>query len=376
MLSLLIGFAGFCFLLAACQPSAPTTSPTTGRDASASGEIASAQSAEVQRLIAAARANGETELVLSWGQSSLGGHEANTRYEALFNRMYGTSIKLVFTPGPSMPDMALKVAQEVTAGQKPSTDVLLGNESQFASLADRNVLEEYDYTQLSPRITSDIVTYKNLGVEVYGTVPAIVYNSDRVSATEAPQKMADALDPKWRGRIASTPYAISFDGVAMRPEWGVDRMKAYVSALSDNVSGLIRLSEMSRIVTGEFDLMVLGNSDNPRELRAKGAPLGFTIPEDAAVVHILNVGVPRTAAHPNLAKLFANMLVSKQGQAILFEFDATDHYGLPDSQSGAELRALQARGGTVLEVDAKFVVEHPEMAQLSSELTKILAERR
>jgi ABC-type Fe3+ transport system substrate-binding protein len=89
---------------------------------------------------------------------------------------------------------------------------------------DRNVLEEYDYTQLSPRISPEVVAYRNMGVEVYGTVPAIIYNTDRVSASEVPRSMEDALNPKWRGRIASTPYAVSFDRVAMRPEWGVERM--------------------------------------------------------------------------------------------------------------------------------------------------------
>jgi ABC-type glycerol-3-phosphate transport system substrate-binding protein len=128
MRSLLLALVAVSALLAACQPAAPPATRGTGAQPGAAPTTESAHAPEVQRLLAAARERGETELVLSWGESSLGGYEAAPKFEALFNRMYGTSIKLAFTPGPSMPDMALKVAQEVTSGQKASTDVLLGNE--------------------------------------------------------------------------------------------------------------------------------------------------------------------------------------------------------------------------------------------------------
>jgi iron(III) transport system substrate-binding protein len=376
MRSLLLGLVAASMVLAACQPAAPTVARGTGSPASAAPATESAHPPEVQRLLAAARERGESELSLSWGETSLGGYEATPRFEALFNQMYGTNIRINFTPGPSIPDMTLKVAQEVAAGQKASTDVLLGNDGTFASLVGRNVLEEFDYASLSPRITPEVVAYPNAGVEVYGTVPAIIFNTDRVSTAEAPRRLDDALNPKWRGRIASTPYAVSFDRIAMRPDWGVEKMKAFVARLADSVSGLIRLSEVSRVATGEFDMLVIGNTDNVREPRAKGAPLWYSIPDDGAVVAFVNVGVPRTAAHPHLAKLFASLLMSKEGQAIIYELDSTDNYALPDSQSGAELKELKARGGSVLEIDVKFVVDHPEMSQLSADVTKILTERR
>ncbi|HLY66886.1 MAG TPA: hypothetical protein VKU60_15230 [Chloroflexota bacterium] len=42
-----------------------------------------------------------------------------------------------------------------------------------------------------------MVAPKNLGVEIYGTTPAILYNTNNVPASAAPQKLADVLDPKW-----------------------------------------------------------------------------------------------------------------------------------------------------------------------------------
>ena len=50
--------------------------------------------------------------------------------------------------------------------------------------------------------------------------------------------------------------------------------------------------------------------------------------------YLLYWGVPRTAAHADLAKLFVNMAMSKEGQKIVYKTYATDHYELPGSVVG------------------------------------------
>jgi ABC-type Fe3+ transport system substrate-binding protein len=332
--------------------------------------------AEVKRLLAAARENGEQQLDLTWSGNSLGGHEGARRFGALFNRMYGVNVRVIFTPGPSMTDMAGKVTQELAAGRKASTDVLLGSEQHYGVLLNREVLEEYDYTKLSPRITKEIVAHKNLGVEIYNTIPGIVYNTTLVSSSDLPRKLEDVLHPKWKGKIASTLNAAYFDRVAMRPEWGADKMKAFVAKLSENLGGLIRVGEESRIISGEFVMLVLGNTHSVREAQAKGAPLAFVIPENVANVGFLHLGVPRNAHHSNLAKLFVNTVVSEEGQKILFDVYYADHYALPGSQTASELMDLKAKGVKILEIDVAFTAGHPEMRKLGAELEKILREKR
>jgi hypothetical protein len=49
-----------------------------------------------------------------------------------------------------------------------------------------------------------------------------------------------------------------------------------------------------------------------------------------------------------------------------------DHAGLPGSQSAAELADVRAKGITPLRVDARFVIEHADLSNLSEELTRIL----
>jgi iron(III) transport system substrate-binding protein len=275
-----------------------------------------------------------------------------------------------------MPDMVAKVSQEVAAGRKASTDVLFGNESHYAILLRREVLEEYDYTRLSPRITPDVVALGDIGVEVYSSIPAILYNSDLVPPAQAPRTLEDVLQPTWKGKLASTPYASALDRVAMRPEWGPERMKAYVARLSQQVGGLIRASEESRIVSGEFLMFVMSNTHSAREWQRKGAPIGYVLPPDGAVAGFGHLGVPRTSGHPNLAKLFVNVVASEEGQRALWDTYATDHHRMPGSGSAAEVAELKAKGSGIFDLNVKFVVDRPEIGQLVSDLEKIMTEGR
>jgi iron(III) transport system substrate-binding protein len=272
--------------------------------------------------------------------------------------------------------MAGRIAQELAAGRKASSDVFMGSEGHYLALLEHEALEEYDYTLLSPRITTDNVAYRNVGVEFYNTVPGISYNTDLVRPAEVPTKLEDALDPKWKGKIAATQNASYLDNVVFRPEWGFDRMKAYVARLSEQVGGLVRATESERVISGEFAMLVMSSNHDARQQQVKGAPLGHVIPDDAAVVKFFHFGVPRNSAHPNLAKLFINMMLSEQGQATLFDVYLVDHYRLPGSRSAAELAGLRAKGIEPLKIDLKFVVDNLDTALITNELQQILREKR
>jgi iron(III) transport system substrate-binding protein len=339
--------------------------------------IAAESSPEVQHLVAAAKERGEQELQLSWGETTLGGSKGAKRFEALFNQMYGSNIRINFTPGPSMPDIAGRVTQELAAGRKAATDVLIGSEGIYASLVDRRVLEEYDYTRLSPRIRKELVAPRDIGVEILSLLPGITYNTTLIPPSEVPKKLEDTLNPKWKGRIASTPYATGLDRVSMRPEWGVERMKAFVRKLSEHVAGLIRSGEQPRIASGEFVMMVMdAGGHQTLKYQAMGMPLGHIIPEDGSTVGFLLFGVPRNSSRPNLAKLFINAILSKEGQWIVYDVHFTDHHELAGSRAAAALAGLKSKRIEPLRIDVRYYGHHPELQQLQLELQKILSQER
>ncbi len=359
-------------LLASCASEAPAAAPGGSATASSPQQASS----EVQRLLAAATAAHETELDVSWG-ATFGAAAGIKQFEELFNRMYGLSVKINYTPGPSMTDMAGKVTQEVNAGQHSSTDVLLGTESHYAALVDRNVMEEYDYTKLSSRITPEIVAPRNIGVEVGGIVGGIAYNTSLVKAADVPRKLEDVLEPKWKGKIASNPDAALFDRVSARSEWGTDKMMDFVTKLSANVGGLVRCDDNQSVFSGQYLMTVLNcGSYQVRRDQAKGAPIAHTIPPDTATVGFFHLGVPRTASHPNLAKLFINMMLSESGQHQMYALEYTDHYALPGSQSVKEIDELRAKGGEPLQVNAAFILAHPALKDVGRQFAEVLRKGR
>jgi ABC-type Fe3+ transport system substrate-binding protein len=372
-------------LLAACQPSTSPAPAARGSpddavarpSAPAPGTAAAQHSPEVQRLLAAARDNGETELGVAWCECSLNGHQGAKQFEALFNRMYGTSIKVNFAPIVSMPEITGKVMQEHAAGQRASTNILLATDAEYAVLLRSGVMEEYDYTLLSPRIVRDVVASNNIGVQIAGSsISGFVYNTELVAPADVPRRLEDVLHPKWKGKIAATQQVSYFDRIAYRPEWTPEKMKAYITRLSEQIAGQITSGDMTRIGTGEFAMLVLGGHTQVLRERYKGAPLGFAFPEDGAITGFTHMGVPLNAAQPNLAKLFINMILSEEGQRLVYEAQHTDHYALPGSRSAADLRELNARGVDVKKFEVRFLADHPEIHDLSRELGQIVREKR
>jgi len=63
------------------------------------------------------------------------------------------------------------------------------------------------------------------------------------------------------GRLASTPYAALFDVLSTPEVWGEPRTLEYATRLADQAAGLIRVGELERLVSGEFDLLAINSNE-------------------------------------------------------------------------------------------------------------------
>jgi ABC-type Fe3+ transport system substrate-binding protein len=132
---------------------------------------------------------------------------------------------------------------------------------------------------------------------VVSRTPGFTYNTNLVAANEVPQKVEDVLNPKWKGKIASTPYAASFDRLALI--WGEEKTTAFLQNFVKQVSGLIRCGEEERVANGEFAMLVF-NCDlaDANEMQQKGAPANGRIFKDAGILSYWYLTVPRTPPIP------------------------------------------------------------------------------
>ena len=92
-------------------------------------------------------ANKEGKLKLSWGEGTLGGTKRMALYEQLMNKMFGSNVKIGFTPGPSMPAMGSQIATELAAGQTAVTDIYIGSESYLVPLVNRKIFQPVEWHQ-------------------------------------------------------------------------------------------------------------------------------------------------------------------------------------------------------------------------------------
>jgi len=317
----------------------------------------------------------EKELVLLGGGGTWGDADALKNLEKAFNRRFGLSARVKFVPGPAMPDMALRIAEEFKAGQKSATDLFIGSESHFVALTQANALNPFPWREAFPHIPAEMVELDGRILREATRFIGISYNHQLVAAKDVPRRLDDLLKPMWKGRIASTTYAASFDRLAS--VIGLDKTREFLRQLSQIVGGLIRCGEEERLASGEFVMLALncGNYEAERAQRY-GLPLSAAILTDVPIVGYWYLSVPKNSRHPNLATLFAGFLLTKEGQAIRYEsVGATAHLieGTPANKSYKE---LLAQGIRLKDFTSEYVLQHgKELGQLRDEFQKILQKR-
>jgi iron(III) transport system substrate-binding protein len=361
----------------ACAPAAPAARPTGSSPpaAPAAGSSAAAPapvqfSPALQALIDGARQEGQ--LTLIWGEGTMGGTDGARRITEGLNRTYGLNLNVQFTPGPSMANMMTKLTEETAAGRRASTDVMVGYGVHMAALTQAHGLLPGDWQSWATNIRNpELVGADGAAVTFQTSYSGITYNTQRLTGDNVPRSLQDLLKPQYRGRLASTPYGATFDYLATDEVWGEQRTTEFLTRFSEQLAGLIRCNETERIASGEFDALALDCSQsNALEAKAKGMPIDIVIPSDAVFLIPLYMAVPKTAAHPNAAKLWINHVLSREVQDLLGESDSADSHLVEGSKTAKQLEALRAQGVRFTVADVDFVLRQDE-AEYNRRRTKV-----
>jgi ABC-type Fe3+ transport system substrate-binding protein len=339
-------------LLTACGGTAQPATVPPSASANPSSPAASAPGGTLQQMVAAAQKEGQLNLV--WGAGSLG--DSMAPYAAGFNKAYGLNVKVNFTPGPQMRDQAAKTVQEVQTGRAPSSDLFLGYGDTLAVLVQNNALDTSDWSWAPNLKNPAQIAPNNAGVVIQDGMDGITYNTNKLKGDQVPKTMQDLLDARFKGRIASTPYAAGFDYLASDEMWGEQKLFDYLPKFSAQVSGLLRCSDMDRIAGGEFDVFALDCSQSETlKGKAKGEAIDLVIPSDAAFTTLLYLAVPKGVAHSNAAKLFVNYMASREAQGLLYQNSFADTHFVPGSKTAKLIDDLKASGAKVTDINLQWV---------------------
>ena len=317
----------------------------------------------------------EPKINLEWGGGILGGGDALKDIAAKMNATYGTNITIRFTPGPSLPEIVNQVVLANAASSPSPTDAVIGSDQHAADLAAKNVSMPVDWVSLLPgRIDPSSVDAEGRAIRIFTTMPGgIVYNTKL--APETPTKLTDLLKPEWKGKIASTPYAGSWELLTGSDVWGQKGVD-FARELSPQLGGLIRCSELERVASGEFVGFAMDCTGREWvEFARKGAPIMHVIPEDFAALRFYYFSIPKNAAAPNAAILFVTFLETVEGQKLVWKYANTDLYTYPESQLAPEIAAAKQRGIKFHNFTIQWHRDHPEGQVGLKEAVKLLSRR-
>jgi len=343
-----------------------------------SAAVQAAMAATLAQVIEGAKKEGAIRG--QWGQMSFGGSAGFAEIVAGVNKKYGLTLKGQYTPGPDMERIMLTITQETAAGQPASTDVYLGNSQAMLQAMQVNVLTPTDWRAiLDRRLPSepgfDPVLSGGIGVAFAAPVVGILYNSSLVKGADIPHRLEDVLNPKWKGKIASTPYAAGLRELAMPGLLGREYIINFTKKLSKQIGGLTRCGEAERITSGEFLMHVLtcGGHD-AIQLQRIGAPIAHTVVEEGTIIHSRYAGIPKNSRSPNGAALFIAYLHTPEGQALLWKHDGMDLYLYPESNMKKEVEKVRAAGGKVIVNTPQWLNSLKGYQEMQKELEKILRE--
>lgn len=315
----------------------------------------------------------EGQIDLSWLPSFFGADGVKQLVEGM-NAKFGTDIKFTFTPdGGSVPRNLNKILVAAQANQASPSDVFIGTTNHVLIMKKRNGVIPVDWTALLPgRITPSMVEADNEAVRIFTTLPGgIIYNTQR--APSRPEKLADLLKPEWKGKIASTPYAASFDNLASEDFWGPEKTVEFANALSGQIAGLIGCPDLERVASGEFLGFAMDCTGRDWvKLNRNGAPIDMVVPKDYAAQRYYYMSVPKNAAHPNAAKLFVAFILTSEGQKIVWTRDDTDLHTFPDSGMSKVIAAYEKEGITFKELSVTWLLKQGNLRAVQEKAIKIL----
>ncbi|MBI4528157.1 MAG: extracellular solute-binding protein [Deltaproteobacteria bacterium] len=152
---------------------------------------------------------------------------------------------------------------------------------------------------------------------LYNNYYVLGYNSNLVSAREAPRDWPDLLNPKWKGKIGMDQEEYEWYAATLQ-YWGREKAQKFHRALARQDihwrKGHTLISQL--IVAGEFPVGIV-YAHRAESMKKAGAPIGWVKSSDPVFVTLSPITIAAKAPHPNAAKLLFDFMLSKEAQLML-----------------------------------------------------------
>jgi iron(III) transport system substrate-binding protein len=161
------------------------------------------------------------------------------------------------------------------------------------------------------------------------TYIGVAYNTNVISATAAPKRFEDLLKPELKGKIgfATTDTGNRVIGAILATK-GVEFVQKLRSQ-DITLHGVSGRAILDMVISGEIGVSPTVFLSHSRVSISKGAPIKW-VPMDVVPTNAGGVALPAHAPHPHAALLFADFLLSPEGQNFLGKFGLDSAVNKPD----------------------------------------------
>ena len=151
---------------------------------------------------------------------------------------------------------------------------------------------------------------------------AIMYNTDLLTAEEAPKSWKDLADPKYKGKIVLANPASSGSAYAqlymMNKLYGMDFVKQVVANTTYVASSTAGPDSVAR---GEYAITVTGEANIGKKINA-GDPVAYVLAEEGTGFRIEGSAILANCKNEDAAKKFIDFMTTKEA----FEIVRTECY--------------------------------------------------
>ena len=259
-----------------------------------------------QFLVQGAKKEGEVTVYTSLIQEDL------IALSAAFEKKYGVKVK----GWRASSEKVLQRAVTEARANRVDADIIETNGPELEAMYREKVLQPLRSPHLKDLLPQAIRPHGQwVGTRINMFVQT--YNTKLVAKDEVPKSYADLANPRWKGRLGIE--AEDEDWFAMVvTELGEEKGLQIFREIAKNGFSVRKGHTLlaGLVASGEIPFALTTYSHGAEKMKQKGAPVEwFAIPP--AIGRANGVALARKPAHPHAAALFADFILSPEGQAIL-----------------------------------------------------------
>ena len=254
-----------------------------------------------------------------------------------------------------------RVMQELQANIKNVDVIHTSDAGHFVLLKEKKLLARHTPAGVD-RFPAGFKDKDGYYFTLRATVNVIAYNTQKITAAEAPRTWKDLLDPKWKGRMVTAHPGYS--GVIATHVLALVHLHGweYFQALAKNQLMLVQsaVDPAGVVASGERPVAVNGGDYTFYQSKKQGNPVEIVYPKEGVPLVVSPSAIASFAPHPNAARLFTDFGFTREVQQVMADSEGL-YTGHPDVKYPTDKPKL---------TDLKLLTAEPEELEKRNEEIK------